>query len=128
MSIGFIAFERWGIQDYVSYIFPPNQSIYYIKIDPPISTSFSAHNVIAIDNVFTATCKKRIPVLDTSIDFDSKEQMEDYIRNRIIPPKEMSAMCSKVLAGTEIDECDMRDRVEWLKKLSDTGYYLAYVN
>jgi hypothetical protein len=50
---------------------------------------------------------------------------EDY-KLPLIEPKEMSNICKKILQGTEVDKAGMRDRVEWLRQLSDEGYYLTY--
>jgi len=53
---------------------------------------------------------------------------EDYKIPGLIEPKEMSLICDKILSDTEVDEVDMRDRIEWFKQLSDEGYYLTYNN
>jgi len=39
----------------------------------------------------------------------------------------MSAMCSKLLEHKDIfDLEDMEDRIQWIKELSDKGYYVSY--
>lgn len=38
----------------------------------------------------------------------------------------MSDVCKKILENSDVDTVDMRDRIEWFKKLSDEGYYLSY--
>jgi hypothetical protein len=44
----------------------------------------------------------------------------------LIEPKVVSEVCAKILVNSDVDEVDMRYRIEWFKKLSDEGYYLSY--
>ena len=44
----------------------------------------------------------------------------------LIEPQVMSDVCAKILENSDVDEVDMRHRIEWFKKLSDDGYYLSY--
>lgn len=83
-------------------------------------TSHSSGNIGKVQDLIEKYSGKRIPyICEDWID------SEDY-KLPLIEPKEMSDICENVLCGTEVDEVDMRDRIEWFKKLSDEGYYLTY--
>lgn len=116
MSIGFDWFKEYKIEDH-SDCWHTDFELHYIEGG---STSHSAGNVIIVQNLLEKYGGKRIPSVNRdwidSVDYDLG----------LIEPNEMSNMCSKALATSEVDEADMRDRVEWFKKLSDEGYYLAY--
>lgn len=84
------------------------------------NTSHSSGNISKVQDLIEKYSGKRIPYICADW-IDS----EDY-KLPLIKPKEMSDICKKVLCGSEVDEVDMRDRIEWFKKLSDEGYYLTY--
>lgn len=116
MSIGFNWFKSYKIEDY-SQPYCDDFRLTYIGGD---STSHSGGNIGKVQDLLEKYTGKRIPTV-----CDDWISSTDYDLN-LIEPNEMSEMCSKVLATTEVDEVDMRDRIEWFKKLSDEGYYLTY--
>lgn len=83
-------------------------------------TSHSSGNIGKVQYLIEKYSGKRIPIICADW-IDS----ENYILP-LIKPEEMSIICEKILQGTEVDEVDMRDRIEWFKQLSDQGYYLTY--
>ena len=83
-------------------------------------TSHSGGNIGKVQDLIEKYSGKRIPTICADW-IDS----EDY-KLPLIEPKEMSDICENILRGTEVDEVDMRERIEWFKELSDEGYYLTY--
>ena len=83
-------------------------------------TSHSGGNIGKVQDLIEKYGGKRIPTICADW-IDS----EDY-ELPLINPEEMSSICGEILQGTEVDEVDMRDRIEWFKQLSDQGYYLTY--
>ena len=83
-------------------------------------TSHSGGNIGKVQDLIEKYSGKRIPTICADW-IDS----EDY-ELPLINPEEMSSICGKILQGTEVDEVDMRARIEWFKQLSDQGYYLTY--
>ena len=118
MSIGFNWFKKYRIINRL-----PESTLfdwYGIEYLDGDSTSHSAGNIIKVQNLIEKYSGKRIPTVN-----------EDFIDSVIykldlINPEEMVEICNKILANTECDEVDMRDRIEWFKKLSEEGYYLTY--
>lgn len=117
MSIGFNWFKTYEIvytklNSYYDY--------YQVFYDGGNSTSHSAYNIINVQNLIEKYSGKRIPKVNEDA-IDSTEYKID-----LIEPTEMVEICNKILANAECDEVDMRDRIEWFKKLSEDGYYLTY--
>ena len=116
MSIGFNWFKTYSI----IYHEVEWYEWYQLKYNEGGSTSHSAGNVIAVQYLIEKYGGRCIPQVDSgcidSINYDLD----------LIAPSKMIEICNKVLAGTECDEVDMRDRIEWFKKLSEQGYYLTY--
>ena len=84
------------------------------------STSYSSHNIAVVQDLIEKYSGKRIPEIEVAWLESEDEDLH------LIDPKEMSEICQKILNGTEVDNIDKRDRIEWFKKLSDEGYYLSY--
>lgn len=84
------------------------------------STSHSGHNISVVQDLIEKYSGKRIPTIEE--DFISSEDENLHLIN----PKEMSEICERILSGNEVNETDMRSRIQWFKTLSDEGYYLSY--
>lgn len=117
MSVGFNWFKEYEI---IYSKIDPWYDNYRLFYDGGDSASHSYGNVIIVQNLIKKYSGKRIP------------QVNEYAINSIdykidlIEPSEMVEICNKILANTECDEFDMRDRIEWFKELSENGYYLTY--
>lgn len=114
MSVGFNWFKSYKIE-IDDNLFYTDVSLEYIGGD---STSHSAGNIRRVQNLLQKYSGKKIPQIN-----------ENYIcsdKLDLIEPKEMSKMCDKVLESTEVDELNMRNRIELFKELSEEGYYLTY--
>lgn len=117
MSTGFNWFKEYEIvRNRLDYWYDD----YRIFYDDGDSTSHSSGNIIKVQNLIEKYSGKRIPQVNECA-IDSIDYKID-----LIEPAEMVGICNKILANTECDEVDMRDRIEWFKKLSEDGYYLSY--
>lgn len=84
------------------------------------STSHSSGNITKVQTLIEKYGRVRIPVICEDFIESENERLE------LIEPQVMSQICEEILCETEVDEYDMRDRIEWFKKLSDEGYYITY--
>lgn len=119
ISTGFNWFKSYEVikNDYGHWY--ENYSIKYIGGN---NTSHSAGNIIIVQNLIEKYSNgKRIQSV-----CEDWINSEDYKIIDLIEPREMSVICDKILSGKEVNEFDMRDRIEWFKELSDKGYYLTY--
>jgi hypothetical protein len=120
MSTGFNWFKSYEVKKntYDGYWYE-DYSLNYISGG---DTSHSGGNIGKVQDLIEKYSNgKRIPsVCEDWID------SEDYKITDLIEPSEMSEICGKILVNKEVDEVDMRERIEWFKKLSDDGYYLTY--
>ena len=112
MSRGFNWFEDYEI--YLADEFYREYNLRYLGGD---STSHSSGNITKVQYLLEKYGGVTIPYIDTYNVSDIPEFVE---------PDVMSEACAKVLQSSEVDEVDMRDRIEWFKKLSDQGYCLSY--
>lgn len=67
---------------------------------------------------------KVIPTIDEYYEFNTPED----IYEKLIKPEELSSMMDKVLSSEEMieDKDDIKDRIEFFKKLSDDGFYITF--
>lgn len=112
MSIRF----NW-FKDYKIYLADELYHDYNIEYIGGDSTSHSAGNIIKVQDLLEKYGGIRIPSVDTYGVYNKPDLVELNV---------MSEACDKVLQSQEVDEVDMRHRIEWFKKLSDNGYYLTY--
>ena len=90
------------------------------------NTSHSAGNISIVQELISKYGDgKQIPYVNTC-DIGDSFTVENNLDPILIKPNEMSSICDRILAETEVDASDMRDRIEWFKDLSDDGYYLTY--
>ena len=116
MSTGFNWFKEYEIIHNVNRWYDD----YHIFYDGGDSTSHSSGNITKVQNLIEKYGGKRIPQVN-GYAIDSVDYKID-----LIEPIEMVEICNKILENSEVDEVDMRDRIEWFKKLSEDGYYLSY--
>lgn len=119
MSIGFNWFKSYEVKKNDYGYWYDDYSLKYVDGG---DTSHSAGNIIKVQDLIEKYSNgKRIPSV-------CKDWIntEDYKIENLIEPQEMSNICDKILSNKEVDEVDMRNRIEWFKKLSDDGYYLTY--
>jgi hypothetical protein len=116
MSIGFNWFKEYKIE-ITDELFYRDVSLEYIGGE---DTSHSGGNIGKVQDLITMYGGKRIPSICADFIQSEDEKLD------LVEPKEMSHICEKILKGKEVDEVDMRNRIEWFKELSDDGYYLSY--
>lgn len=116
MSIGFNWFKQYEIIHCGEGHWYDWYELHYIDGN---STSHSAGNIIKVQDLLEKYGGIRIPNIK-SLDRDNDDKPD------LIEPKVVSDVCAKILENSDVDEVDMRDRIEWFKKLSDDGYYLTY--
>lgn len=116
MSRGFNWFKSYEIYELDPDHWYSDYAVRYLNGD---STSHSCFNISLVQDLLETYGGKWIPYVN-----DEFIDSIDY-RLDLIEPTEMSEMCDKVLAAIPEDH-DMRERIEWFKKLSDEGYYLTY--
>lgn len=116
MSTGFNWFKKYKIK-ISDEMFWDSIKLKYIGGG---STSHSGGNIDKVQYLIEKYSGKRIPTI-----------CEDFIQSEdenldLIEPIEMYYICKGILNGKEVDEVDMRERIEWFKDLSEKGYYLTY--
>lgn len=96
----------------------------YIKFIDGDGCNHSPNNVEYLQEIFEKYGDTEIPYLSkTYMDITREEIIEDYL----IPKEKVIEICNKFFNNPEEkDSNDMRDRIEWIKKLSEDGYYISY--
>lgn len=129
MGVNFLWFKDYKIEESeyhvhyfgIGYPDPACSLITFINYD---DTSHSYGNVSKLQEIFKKiNCE--IPTIQYTIDYDT-HTAEKYIQSKLINPSELSKKCQELL-DSDIDLDDMRDRIEWIKELSDDGYYVSYI-
>lgn len=116
MSTGFNWFKKYEIIHY-----EPNHwyDWYELNYLDGSSTSHSAGNITKVQDLLEKYGNIRIPSI-------KRLNRSNDDKPDLIEPKVMSEVCAKILENSDVDEVDMRHRIEWFKEISDEGYYLSY--
>lgn len=117
MSTGFNWFKKYKFVEKEYRIGEIEYSVEYLNGG---STSFSSGNIGKVDDLLEIYGDLWIPRV-----WDEYAENPKVIEG-LIEPKVMSKVCEQILKDIKVDEVDMRDRIEWMKKLSDEGYYMTY--
>lgn len=84
------------------------------------STSHGYGRVCDLKDLFLKTIGREFPVINENHVHGETDDIG------LIEPADMITYCDNMLASEEVDELDLRERIEWFKELSEQGYYLAY--
>ena len=122
MGIIFHWFKGFEIKESQDY----HNITYFISLMNHHTTEHSAGNVIKIQKLFEGITSKEIPIINRYENFDYKKDAEKYIDSLLIEKEEMMEMCDEVLAHLKGRDSNLEDRVLYIRKLSDLGYYIAY--
>lgn len=117
MGVGFNWFKNYKIIEHeICYGGLGKDVEYGIEYLDGDSTSHSYGNRSKLQDIFRKYLNVEIPTID---DYDYKEI-------ELIEPCIMSNLCTKLLENKEYDLEAMEDRIQWIKELSDKGYYVSY--
>ncbi len=119
MGIGFNWFKSYRvIEDEINYGFGRNVE-YKIEYLEGNSTSHAYGNRTKLQNIFRKYLNIEIPTIE-------KYGLSNIPDLNLIEPCAMSKYCTKLLNNKKYDLEDMTDRIQWLKEISDEGYYVSY--
>ena len=116
MSIGLNWFKSYRIIVDESFLYT-SMNIEYFDGD---STSHSPGNVTKLQELLKKYGDIEIPTSSHIKDNNGNYELE------LIQPEILSNVCDIILKNSDVDKVDMRARVEWIKRLSDDGYYFVY--
>ena len=122
MEIILYWFKRYKIIESQDY----HHITYFKLLIDHCATEHSAGNVIALQKLFENVTGKEIPTIDIYTNFYYRIDAENYMGSLLIEPEKMMEMCNKVLAHLKGKDNDLEDKVLYIRKLSDLGYYIAY--
>lgn len=118
MGVGFNWFKDYKIIEEKITLGFGGYIEYRIKYLDRDCTSHGYGNRSKLQSIFRKYLNIEIPTID------------DYYSTRVdldlIKPSLMSSYCDELLDGKEYDLENMRDRIEYIKELSDDGYYISY--
>lgn len=120
MGITFNWFKDVKIDERELGMFEYNDPVEYID---GYGCNHSGIHVSQIQDVFKTYGNRQIPYID---EYYFRGTKEDLIRI-LIPKDEVIEICNKFLNDPdETDLNDVRDDIEWIKRLSEDGYYISY--
>ena len=119
MGIGFNWFKNYEVVPETISMGIGEYTEYKLKYFDGGSTSHSYGNRTKLQNIFRKYLNIEIPTIP--------DYYQEYINVNLIEPNVMSKLCVKLLENKNVyDLEDMEDRIQWIKKLSDEGYYVSY--
>lgn len=118
MGVGFNWFKKYKlVKEEQSWWFGKDVK-YRVEYLSGDDTSHGYGNRTKLQNIFRKYLNTEIPTVD------------DYLYKKrkinLIEPALMSEYCNKLLSNKNYDLGNMKDRIEWIKKISDEGYYVSY--
>ena len=120
MGITFTWFKDVKVDERELGMFEYNNPVEYID---GYDCNHSPGNVIDLQTIFEEYGDVDIPCINKYLFSGTKEELISML----IPKEKVIDICDKFLNNPdEIDPNDMRDRIEWIKKLSEDGYYISY--
>lgn len=126
MGIGFNWFKNYKIVEHetISPWGGGENKEYTLEFIDSNSTDFGYGNASRLNMILKQYGDIEIPHID-DIGYYYKEDIEELAN--LINPKAVSKVCAKFLNDiNEEDEEDLRDRIEWIKEISDEGYFISY--
>lgn len=120
MGITFTWFKDVKVDERELGMFEYNNPVEYIGGD---NCNHSPGNVIDLQTIFEEYGDVDIPCINKYLFSGTKEELISML----IPKEKVIDICNKFLNNPEEkDSNDMRDRIEWIKELSEDGYYISY--
>lgn len=120
MGLGFNWFKSHQIIMQDRGRFTPETYCSEIILTGGDSTSHGYGTSGDLRDLFKEVTNLEFPVIST---YNIHSENDDI---GLIEPFDMVRYCEMLLATKEVDELELRDRVEWFKELSEQGYYIAY--
>ena len=119
MGVGFNWFKKYEVVPEVIDMGIGKYTVYNLEHLDGDSTSHSYGNRTKLQNIFRKYLNIEIPTIP---DYCQEDANVD-----LIEPTEMSKLCAKLLENkNEYNLENIEDRIQWIKKLSDEGYYVSY--
>lgn len=120
MGITFNWFKDVKVDERKLGIFEYNDPVEYID---GYDCNHSGIHVSQIQDVFKTYGNRQIPYIDEYYFRGTKEELISML----IPKETVIDICNKFLNNPdETDPNYVRDDIEWIKKLSEDGYYISY--
>ena len=119
MSTGFNWFKQYKPR---KKFYSPKDIEYAPEFLDGGSSSFSGGNIGIIDDLLE---EYDIYIPRIRDDYDDIESLEKALNN-LIEPSTLSSIFDKILKDNKVDKTGMRERIQWMKELSDEGYFLCY--
>ena len=118
VGVGFNWFKNYKIYERTIFVGFGEDTEYVIEYLDSDYTSHSYGNRAKLQNIFNKYLNIEIPTISGF--WHIKPELN------LIEPPIMSNYCDKLLTNKKYDLEDMQDRIQWIKNLSEEGYYVSY--